>query len=71
MNKDLYNLEKFKLEQEYYKMNKDSNLNIRIPLQLRELYKSYFGKSVSNRIMQMMIDDIAKARSLENRLIDK
>lgn len=71
MDENVYNLEKFKLEQEYSKINKDSNLNIRIPLGLRELYKAYFGKSVSNRIMAMMIDDIARARSLENNLTNK
>lgn len=66
-----YIVEKALLESKYYKTNKDGNLNIRIPLGLRELYKAYFGKSVSNRIMAMMIDDIARARALENNLTNK
>lgn len=68
---DRYIVEKALLESKYYKINKDSNLNIRIPLGLRELYKQYFGKSVSDRIMAMMIDDIAKARALQNNLTNK
>lgn len=62
---DRYMIEKALLESKYNKKKRSSQIGVRLPEGLKEEYRSVFGnKRIGERIVEMLIDELAKHYSL-------
>lgn len=63
MDENVYKDEKIKWQDIALNDNKDSNITIRISSKIKDEYISLFGRTMSNRITSILVEQIAEEKA--------